>query len=310
VALDDSAPAVLFGDVTDLLVLDPGNEEGLLGLALSPDHESDRQVFLSYTAGVPGNRRSVISRFTVVDGTLDLSTQQVVLEVPQPYRIHNGGHIVFGPDGYLYLGLGDGGAGGAPSQDLSSLLGSILRLDITKDGYTIPPENPFVVVPDARPEVYAKGLRNPWRFTFDHTTGDLWAGDVGADLWEEIDRIVAGGNYGWDVLEGFACFEATGCDTEGLLPPRSVYSHQEGCAVIGGYVYRGAALRELTGWYVYGDLCNGNLWAVNTANDSPPALLAETGHALASFGELPDGELIALTYDNAVYRLERATPEP
>ena len=304
IALDGSAPAVQFGDITSLLVLDPGTEEGLLGVAFSPDYESDRQVFLSYTAGVPGNRRSVISRFAVVDGTLDLPTEQVALEVPQPYRIHNGGHIVFGPDGYLYFGLGDGGAESASSQDRSSLLGSILRLDITDDGYAIPPDNPFVDVPDARPELYAIGLRNPWRFTFDRTTGDLWAGDVGADAWEEVERIVGGGNYGWDILEGLVCFEAETCNAEGLLPPRAVYGHDVGCSVSGGYVYRGSALPELTGWYVYGDFCSGSVWAVNTADETPPVLLAETGFPIASWGELPDGELVAVTFANAIYRLD------
>ncbi|OGO52775.1 MAG: hypothetical protein A2148_05160 [Chloroflexi bacterium RBG_16_68_14] len=310
VSLEGDSPPVMFGDISDHLVLDPGLEEGLLGLAFSPGFESDGRVFLYYTAGVPGNRRSVISRFLVRDGTLDPATEQVVLEVPQPYRIHNGGQIAFGPDGYLYVGLGDGGASSDTGQDLSTLLGSILRLDVSGDGYEIPPDNPFIGVSGARPEIYAYGLRNPWRFNFDSETGDLWAADVGADTWEETARIVAGGNYGWDILEGFECFESFDCDAEGLLLPRSVYGHDAGCSVTGGYVYRGSALPELVGWYVYGDFCSGNVWAVDTADETPPVLLAKTGFPIASWGELPDGELVAVTFANAIYRLERAAPEP
>ena len=305
VSLRESSPPAVFGDISDLLVLDPGLEEGLLGLAFSPDFESDRRMFLHYTAGVPGSRRSVVSQFLVSDGTLDPATERVVLQVPQPFRIHNGGQIAFGPDGYLYIGLGDGGAGTDKAQDLSSLLGSILRLDVSGDGYEIPPDNPFIDTSGARPEIYAYGLRNPWRFSFDRETGDLWAADVGADAWEETNRILPGGNYGWDILEGFACFEASDCDAEGLLAPRSVYGRDGGCSVTGGYVYRGSALPELVGWYVYGDFCTGNVWAVDTADETPPVLLAETGLPIASFGELPDGELIALTFANAIYRLER-----
>ncbi len=305
VSLESRSSPVEFGDISDRLVLDPDIEEGLLGLAFSPDFESDGRVLLHYTAGVLGNRRSVVSQFLVADGTLDLTTEQVVLEVPQPFRIHNGGQIAFGPDSYLYIGLGDGGAGGDTGQDLTTLLGSILRLDVSGDSYEIPPDNPFVETPGARPEIYAYGLRNPWRFSFDRETGDLWAADVGADTWEETDRIVSGGNYGWDIVEGLECFESSDCNTEGLLAPRSVYGRGVGCSVTGGYVYRGSALPKLVGWYVYGDFCTGNLWAVNTSDETPPVLLAETGLPIASFGELPDGELLALTFANAIYRLER-----
>jgi glucose/arabinose dehydrogenase len=160
----------------------------------------------------------------------------------------------------------------------------------------------------ARPEIYAYGLRNAWRFSFDRATGDLWAADVGQDKWEEVDRIVAGGNYGWNVMEGFECFGLSGCDTSGLRPPRAVYGRDGGCSVTGGYVYRGSSMPELIGWYVYGDFCSGKMWAVNTADDSPPVLLADTGLEIASFGELPDGELLVLTFNNTVYRLQRGEP--
>ncbi|MDP3768778.1 MAG: PQQ-dependent sugar dehydrogenase, partial [Dehalococcoidia bacterium] len=169
-----------------------------------------------------------------------------------------------------------------------------------------PPDNPFVDTPGALPEIYAYGLRNPWRFSFDRETGDLWAADVGQEAWEETDRIDAGGNYGWNIQEGFDCFAAPECDTEGLIQPRSAYQNDGDCSVTGGFVYRGSALPELDGWYVYGDFCSGNVWAVNTDDDSEPVLLAESGRMITSFGELPDGELVAVTYGNALARLERS----
>jgi glucose/arabinose dehydrogenase len=306
VPLSGSGQATVFGDVSGRLISSPGNEEGLLGLAFSPDFLSDGSVYLYYTAGDP--RRGVLSRFQVVGGVIDLDTETVLLEVPEPYSNHNGGQIVFGPDGYLYLGLGDGGSAGDPEgngQNLSTLLGSILRLDVSGDGYAVPPDNPFVDRPGARPEIYAYGLRNPWRFSFDRATGDLWAGDVGQNRWEEVDRIEAGGNYGWNVMEGFECYESSDCDTSGLEAPRAAYGHDEGCSVTGGYVYRGPSMPELDGWYVYGDYCSGRIWAVNTADDSEPVLLADTGQSIASFGELPDGEVLVLTFQKAVYRLAR-----
>jgi glucose/arabinose dehydrogenase len=299
-----------FGDVSDRLIPNPGTEEGLLGLAFSPSFERDGAVYLYYSAGPP--RRSVLSRFRVVSGAIDPASEQVILEVPQPFANHNGGQIAFGPDGYLYVALGDGGSGGDPlgnGQNLGELLGSILRIDVSvPSGYSVPADNPFTGVPGVRPEIFAYGLRNPWRFSFDRATGALWAGDVGQNRWEEVDRIVAGGNYGWNIMEGPECFRAAACDRTGLILPRAWYGRDAGaCAVIGGYVYRGRSMPELDGWFVYGDFCNGRIWAVSTADDtSPPVLLAETGHAISSFGELPDGEIVALTFDRAVYRLERA----
>jgi glucose/arabinose dehydrogenase len=306
VPLSGSGPTTVYGDVSGRLISSPGNEEGLLGLAFSPEFGSDGRVYLYYTAGEP--RRSVLSRFQVVGDAIDVGSETVILEAPQPYANHNGGQIAFGPDGYLYVALGDGGSAGDPQgngQNLSTLLGSILRLDVSGEGYAVPPSNPFVDTPGARPEIYAYGLRNPWRFSFDRATGDLWAGDVGQNRWEEVDRIAAGGNYGWNVIEGFECYESSDCDRAGLEAPRAAYGHDEGCSVTGGYVYRGPSMPELNGWYVYGDYCSGRIWAVNTADDSAPVLLADTGLSIASFGELPDGELLALTFENAVYRLQR-----
>ena len=309
ISLTDAAPPVPVGDVSGLLIEDPGSEEGLLGIAFPPDYALDPHVIVHYTAGGP--RRSVIASFPVRDGALDSACEQIVLELEQPFPNHNGGALGFGPDGYLYVTFGDGGGAGDPNrngQNLATLLGKVLRLDVSRGGgYTVPATNPFVDTPNARPEIYAYGFRNPWRISFDRETGDLWAGDVGQNNWEETDRVVAGGNYGWNVLEGSACYAASSCDTNGKLPPRSAYGHEDGCAVIGGYVYRGSDLPELQGWYVYGDFCTGKVWAVNTAGESDPVLMLDSGLMISSFGELPDRELAVLSYENAgdgVYALE------
>ncbi len=302
VSLSGSFAPAAFADLSAQLANSAGNEEGLLGLAFSPNFAADGRVYVYYTTGAPGP--SILSRFRVVNGAIDPASEAVLLEVPQPFANHNGGQLLFGPDGYLYLALGDGGGGGDPQgtgQNPSDLLGSILRLDVSGSGYTVPPDNPFPGNP-----VYAYGLRNPWRFTFDWASGQMWAGDVGQSRWEEVDQIVAGGNYGWNVMEGLECYLAPGCDTSGLQMPRAVYGHDQGCSVTGGYVYRGPSMPELNGWYVYSDFCSGRIWAANTADGSPPLLLADTGQAIASFGELPDGELLVLTFGNAIYRLVRA----
>jgi glucose/arabinose dehydrogenase len=305
-SLEGGSSPTIFGDISHRLIESPDGEEGLLGLAFSPDFPVDGRVYLYYTAGNP--RRSVLSRFQAVDGGIDVESERILLEIPQPFSNHNGGQLAFGPDGYLYVALGDGGSAGDPqgnAQNLSTLLGSILRLDVSGEGYVVPPDNPFVARAGARPEIYAYGLRNPWRFSFDKVTGDLWAGDVGQDRWEEVERIGSGGNYGWNIMEGLECYRSEGCDTAGLQMPRAVYGHDLGCAVMGGYVYRGVSMPELNGWYVYGDYCSGRIWAANTADDSPPVLLAETELLIASFGELLDGELVALTFAPAIYRLQR-----
>ncbi len=308
IALDGSASPSVFGDLSGLLIANPGNEEGLLGLAFSPKFQSDGRLFVDYVAGDP--TRSVLARFNVVDGAIDMISLRVILSVAQPFDNHKGGQLAFGPDGYLYWGLGDGGSEGDPlqnGQNISTLLSSILRIDVSDETYTVPPDNPFVNTPGAAPEKYAYGLRNPWRFSFDALNGTLWVGDVGQDKWEEVDRITAGGNYGWSIMEGYECYRTPNCDQTGLTLPRAVYGHDVGCAIMGGYVYWGGAMKELQGWFVYGDYCSGRVWALDTQSNSEPVLLTNSGHPIVSFGVLPDGELIALTFENAIYKLERAS---
>jgi glucose/arabinose dehydrogenase len=307
ITLDGSSPPAVFGDISSLLIPNPGNEEGLLGLAFSPGFTNDGRVFIDYVAGNP--TRDVLARFNVVNGAMDMTSQRAILEVPQPFDNHKGGQLAFGPDGFLYWGLGDGGSEGDPQQNgqkLDTLLSSILRLDVSGDTYTVPRDNPLLNVPGALPEKYAYGLRNPWRFSFDPATGELWAGDVGQDKWEEVDRIEAGKNYGWSIMEGFECYRTANCDQTGLTLPRAVYGHDAGCAIMGGYVYRGKAMPELQGWFVYGDYCSGRVWALDTESNNDAILLTNSGHPLVSFGVLPDGEIIALSFDKAIYRLERA----
>ena len=296
-----------FLDIRDR-VSDRGWEEGLLGLALSPHNE--RRLFVHYSAANP--RRSVVSRFSF-SSSADPDSELVILEVEQPYPNHNGGQLAFGPDGYLYIGLGDGGSGGDPQrngQDTSTLLGTILRIDVSdataEQPYAIPPDNPFADG-GGRPEIWAYGLRNPWRFSFDRETGGLWAGDVGQNRWEEIDVIQRGGNYGWNAMEGNHCFRPPdNCRQEGMIPPVWEYPlEDDACSVIGGYVYRGAAIPWLAGVYVYGDFCTGQVFGLRY-NDGVVAehkLLADTGLRIASFGQDNDGELYLLSQGEGIYRL-------
>jgi len=291
--------ATPYGDLSSRVIdFSAENEGGLLGLAFSPNFPSDHRVYLYFTStdcGIAAGRCDVLARYTVSGNTINTGSEVVVMEVADPYPNHNGGQILFGPDGYLYVGIGDGGSGGDPQGHGQNpdLLGSIARVNVSGNG-------PF------SPQTFAIGFRNPWRFSFDRKTGQIWAGDVGQNKWEEVDQVVAGGNYGWNIMEGDACYQpASGCSTAGLRMPRAVYSHDEGCSVTGGYVYRGSSMPELDGWYVYGDFCSGKIWAVNTAGSAAPVLLADTGLPIASFGELPDGELLVLTFANAVYKLAR-----
>ncbi len=285
-----------------------GWEEGLLGLALSQKNE--RYLYIYYSAANP--RRSVVSRLNY-NRAVAPDSELVILEVPQPYANHNGGQIAFGPDGYLYIGLGDGGSAGDPQrngQDTSTLLGTILRIDVSEataaQPYAIPPDNPFAGS-GGRPEIWAYGLRNPWRFSFDGETGELWAGDVGQNRWEEIDIIERGGNYGWNAMEGNHCFRPqSGCESEGFIPPVWEYPlEDDACSVIGGYVYRGAAISWLAGVYVYGDFCTGQVFGLRYVDGEvvEHKLLADTGLRIASFGQDNDGELYVLSQGEGIFRL-------
>jgi glucose/arabinose dehydrogenase len=284
-----------------------GGEEGLLSIAFSPNFTSDGRVYVYYTTGGDSDLPTVLARLQVVNGEVDSGNQTVILEVSDFASNHNGGRIAFGKDGMLYLSTGDGGRGGDPNengQNLNTLLGKILRLNVTgQHTYAIPEDNPFVGA-DGLDEIWAYGFRNPWRIGVDSTTGEIWVGDVGQSAWEEVGRVTRGGNHGWDCYEGFAVFEASGCPAGGFVSPRAVYSHAGGrCSVTGGYVYRGSAIPSLYGWYVYADYCSGEIWAVNPAASGEPILLQDTSYSISSFAELPGGEIAVLTFDGAVYKL-------
>jgi glucose/arabinose dehydrogenase len=284
-----------------------GSEQGLLGLAFHPNYASNHTFYIYYT---DTNGDIVIARhLTTGNPDIGSATGVTLLKIGHPsFTNHNGGMLAFGPDHYLYAGTGDGGSSGDPGnhgQSLNTLLGKILRIDIDHEAggkkYAIPPSNPYVGR-TGLDEIWAFGLRNPWRFTFDQRTGDLWIGDVGQNRYEEINRSKAvngvdagkGLNYGWRVLEGNACYNpSSGCSTSGKTPPMAVYGHGLGCSVTGGYVYRGLAYRGLVGGYLFGDFCSGRVWALRAhgPNSQAPVLMADTGLAISSFGEGPDGTI-------------------
>lgn len=285
-------------------------EAGLLGMAFHPRFAQNGRLYLSYTEdGSP--LTSILARYQSRDSgrRIDPNSRQPLLEVNQPYTNHNGGHIAFGPDGYLYYGLGDGGAGGDPrgnAQNRTTLLGTILRLDVDgKAPYAIPADNPYATG-GGRGEIFAWGLRNPWRWSFDRETGELWVGDVGQNQWEEVDRVRAGDNLGWNHWEGNHCYRRSNCSKEGMVMPVAEYSHDLGCSVTGGYVYRGKAMSWLRGDYLYGDFCSGRVWAVRAGvAGAQPRMLLLSGKRISSFAEDRNGELYLL--DFAVGRIFRLT---
>ncbi len=310
----DVRSANVFLDIRDR-VNSRGNEEGLLGLAFHPQFNENGFIFVNFTALQP--RRTVIARFHLDEkdpDAADPGSELKILEFLQPYENHNGGEVLFGPDGYLYIGTGDGGSGGDPhnnGQSLTTLLGKILRIDVDHpapgQAYGIPRDNPFVGTSN-RAEIWAYGLRNPWRFSFDPATGQLWAGDVGQDMIEEVDIIEKGKNYGWRIMEGNACYKpSTGCDTTGLVRPVWDYSHDTaGVCITGGYVYRGRKLPELVGAYIYADYGSGRVWALRYDGVHPPINreLLHSGFPIASFGVDAQRELYLCVFDGKIYRLQ------
>lgn len=293
-----------------------GNEQGLLSIAFHPNFAANNTFFVNYT---DRNGTTVVARYTTDPADPDRgdpASAQVLLTIAQPAPNHNGGLLTFGPDGYLYIGTGDGGAAGDPwgnGQRLDTLLGKILRIDV--DGpapYSVPADNPFVGRDNARPEIWAWGLRNPWRFAFDQLTGDLYIADVGQNAYEEVHFQPAnspgGVNYGWNIMEGAVCFRANTCDQEGLDLPVAVYAHTQepsGCSITGGYVYRGAAFPQLGGTYFYTDYCTGNLWALQQIDGAwQDAVVGRLSINASSFGEDENGELYLTDREGGgLYRL-------
>lgn len=307
VRLDDRSVAVdLSGDVVY------GGEQGLLGLAFHPDFDRNRLAYVDYVGNGP---RTVIEQFRVApDGTFDVSSRTVILEVSQPASNHNGGMIAFGPDGYLWIGMGDGGGADdryGNGQRPDTLLGAMLRIAVGVEGvatYAIPPDNPHASGGGGAPEVWAIGLRNPWRFSFDGDT--VWIADVGQGTIEEVDAEPAsraGANYGWPVMEGSQCFQAPTCDPSPYVMPVTEYDHSQGCSITGGYVYRGAAIPSLAGSYLYSDYCAGFLrsWSPDTGDIDWTPLVGATP-SVTGFGVGGDGELYVVSQSGRILRLEAA----
>lgn len=304
--------AAPFLDVTGLVSC--CGERGLLGLAFPPTFANEKVFYVNYTAKTSGT--TVIQRYAV-SGDPDVAspnTTKQILAIEQPFANHNGGSLEFGPDGYLYIGMGDGGSGGDPqnrAQNPAELLGKMLRIEVGPqiDTYQVPTTNPFFNQQGFRKEIWALGLRNPWKFSFDKSTGDMFIADVGQGDWEEIDfqpRNTGGQNYGWRVMEGTHCFNATTCNQTNLVLPITEYVHSEGnCSVTGGYVYRGTQYPRLQGIYLYGDYCSGRIWGIRrVGNNWQSQLLLDTTHQISSFGQDAQGELYVTNYSTGrVYKV-------
>ncbi|MFZ9691903.1 MAG: PQQ-dependent sugar dehydrogenase [Phycisphaerales bacterium] len=319
---ESGADLPVFMDITDRVNFG-SNEEGMLSLAFHPKFATNGRFFAYYTAKDP--RRVVISEFTLDESRTKgvPGSEKTILEIPQPFWNHNGGTIAFGPDGMLYAAIGDGGAAADPQghgQNLGTLLASVVRIDVddVPEGraYGIPADNPFVDRAGARPEIWAYGLRNVWRMSFDRKTGELWAGDVGQNKYEEIDLVVKGGNYGWNRREGFHPFgRAEGPEpADPFIDPVVEYPRNEGVSVTGGHVYRGP-VKALDGVYLYADYAMGTIWGLRRAPDGrvvgPEVLVRRPGSLISSFGEANDGTLFITTFEGgerpgpgAIYRLD------
>jgi glucose/arabinose dehydrogenase len=297
-----------------------GGEQGLLGLALHPGFPTDPRVYVNYTDKTGGD--TVIASLTVDPADpnrFDPASEQVILTVDQPYANHNGGDLLFGPDGYLYAFLGDGGSGGDPQgngQNRLALLGKVLRLDVDHPSgdaaYSTPADNPFANG-GGRPEIWTVGMRNPWRASFDRATGDLWIGDVGQGAWEEVDVAragIGGQDFGWNRMEGNHCYPpGSDCSREGLTPPVAEYGHDLGCTVVGGYVYRGTRYPALAGVYLFADYCTGRIFALDPRTDAfrDPVQVGNGGSGLSSWGEDAAGELYVTHLDGGISKVVAST---
>jgi glucose/arabinose dehydrogenase len=302
-----------FLDITSLV--DFGGEKGLLGLAFHPAYSQNRRFFVNYDRVVSGQMQTVIAEFQTSASNpnqADPNSQRILFTVNQPFPNHKGGQLAFGPDGFLYIGLGDGGSAGDPlgnAQNRQVLLGKMLRIDVdhTSPGlqYAIPSDNPFLNGVD-RGEVWAYGLRNPWRFSFDVPSGRLFVADVGQDKFEEIDILQKGGNFGWNIMEGLHCFKpSSGCNMTGLILPITEYDHSQGDAVIGGYVYRGPAIPRLSGTYLFSDFESGTIWGLteNSTGQWTRSQLIAGGRHISSFGRDEAGERYVLDYSGSLLRI-------
>jgi len=306
IARHDSLLAAVFLDLTSLITC--CGERGLLGLAFHPQYASNGFFYVNYTDAA-GDTRVVRYHVSANPDSADPASASLVLSQAQPFSNHNGGMLAFGPDGYLYIGLGDGGSGGDPQgngQNPATWLGKMLRISVgAAAGYSVPGNNPFIAQAGTRPEIWSLGLRNPWRYSFDRLTGELYIGDVGQGQREEVDVEPAGSggrNYGWNVMEGDICFQS-GCSGAGLTPPAHSYSHADGCSVNGGYVYRGTRIPALRGHYFYADYCDGWVrsfrWSGGAATDHRDWPALAPGGAISSFGEDAAGELYVVRYGAA-----------
>lgn len=303
------------------------SEQGLLSVAFHPNYSAEGEpgfgeFFVNYTGPLAGDPETytIIARYRVSDdpNRADPDSRAVIMNIEQPYANHNGGQLQFGPDGYLYIGMGDGGSGGDPhghGQNAGTLLGALLRIDVTgQETYAIPPDNPFTNVSGVRDEIWAYGLRNPWRFSFDRATGDLYLADVGQNTWEEVNFQPApnagGHNYGWNIMEGTHCFNSDSCDTEGLVLPVAEYGRAGGCSVTGGYVYRGRQFPSLTGTYFFADYCTGTIWGLARQADGrwETTAVYNSGVQISSFGEDRDGELYVINHNGAVLQIRPQNP--
>lgn len=312
VGKDNAVAAAAFLDIRDRVSC--CGERGLFSVVFPPGYREKRYFYVNYTDR--GGDTVVARHRTSKDGDrADPASEEIVLAVKQPFANHNGGQLAFGPDGFLYIGMGDGGAANDPfgnGQKMNTLLGKMLRIDVESGArpYAVPASNPFVRNKRALPEIWALGLRNPWRFSFDRATGDLYIADVGQNKYEEVNFQPASGrggeNYGWNIMEGMHCFRSKTCDTAGLIMPAAEYGHDKGCSVTGGMVYRGRAFPRLVGTYLYGDYCSGRIWGLRRQGSRwISAELADTKLSISTFGEDESGEVYVADHDSgAVYRVE------